>query len=210
MKRQQLLIATHNPAKKQELREGFASAFVETRHGTSLLTLDDLHISADSEETGKTFFENARLKARYFVMLSGLPTVADDGGIEIDILNGKPGIHSKRWLGYDAADDEMIQYTLKKLHNVPYEKRTAQFTVFLHYYNPITHFEASVSESLKGHIALSASGQAKIGFPYRALFIVDEYNKYYDELTKTEHSAVNHRLKAIKKLIPFIKKDLLQ
>jgi XTP/dITP diphosphohydrolase len=202
-----LLLATHNPAKKQELAEGFFSII---HSGIKLASLDDLHIKNDPEETGKTFLENARLKAKYFSQLTNLPTVADDGGIEIDVLNGQPGVHSKRWLGRVATDKEMIAYTLEQLKNSEPEKRGAQFTVCLYYYNPLTGFETSVSESLRGHIASSPSGKARIGFPYRALFIVDQYNKYYDELTTQEHADVNHRLKAIKKLIPFIKEDLLQ
>ncbi|MFH0773246.1 MAG: non-canonical purine NTP pyrophosphatase [bacterium] len=203
----QLLIATHNPAKKQELGRGFGSLISRQ---LKLLFLDDLHISSDMEETGKTFEENARLKARYFAHLSRLATVADDGGIEIDVLQGEPGIHSKRWLGREAADTELIAHTLKKLNNVPPVMRTAQFTVCLAYYNPATGFQMVKTESVRGRIALSPSKHACKGFPYRALFIVDTYNKYYDELTEQEHNFVNHRLKAVHKLIPFIKGDLLQ
>ena len=202
-----LLIATHNPAKKEELMGGFMLSFVQTGHAPSLQTLDDLHISADPEETGKTFLENARLKAKYFAKKSNLPTVADDGGIEIDVLNGEPGVHSKRWLGKDATDAELINHTLKKLQNVPDEKRNAQFTVCLYYFNPLTRYETSITESLRGYISHSPSGKARKGFPYRALFIVDECNKYYDELTQAEHHVINHRLKAIQKLIPLIQKD---
>ena len=205
-----LLIATHNPAKKEELRQGFSYLSVETGHDLSLQFLDHLHISADPKETGNTFLENARLKSHYFANLSHLPTVADDGGIEIDILNGEPGVHSKRWLGRDASDAELIQYTLVQLKDIPVEKRSAQFTTCLYYYNPRTGFETSITESLKGHIALHSSNLAINGFPYRALFIVDKYNKYYDELTEKEHHDINHRLRAIQKLIPFIKEDLLQ
>jgi XTP/dITP diphosphohydrolase len=202
-----LLIATHNPAKKRELGFGFSSLLSQK---INLLSLDDVHITLDPEETGKTFLDNARLKAEYFAKLSHLPTVADDGGIEINILNGQPGVHSKRWLGRNASDEEMIAFTLAKLKDVPLKKRTAQFTVCLYYYNPVTKFAISVTESLEGHIALSPSGFSRKGFPYRALFIVDRYNKYYDELTEQEHRLVNHRLKAVEKLTPFIKKDLLQ
>ncbi|PIV08667.1 non-canonical purine NTP pyrophosphatase [Candidatus Roizmanbacteria bacterium CG17_big_fil_post_rev_8_21_14_2_50_39_7] len=205
-----LLIATHNPAKKEELKEGFQSFFVQTGHAPSLQTLDDLHITADPEETGKTFYENARLKAHYFATESKLPTVADDGGIEIDILNGEPGVHSKRWLGRDASDTELIEFTLQQLKNIPIEKRSAQFTTCLYYHNPHTGFETSITESLRGHIALHPSNLATNGFPYRALFIVDEYSKYYDELTAQEHHDINHRVQAVQKLIPFIKEDLLQ
>ncbi len=203
----QLLIATHNPAKKQELREGFS---LLASKGTTLLFLDDLHITQDPEETGKTFLENARLKANYFANLSGLPTISDDGGIEINILNGEPGIHSKRWLGREASDEELISHTLEKLKDIPFKKRTAKFTVCLYYINPTSQFEATVTESLKGKIALSPSGKARKGFPYRALFIVDTYNKQYDELSVEEHTAVNHRMKAVQNLIPLVKQDLLQ
>ncbi len=202
-----LLIATHNPAKKRELGEGFVSLIPS---GVKFLSLDDLRIKNDPKETGKTFLENARLKAHYFAKLSNLPTVADDGGIEIDALAGKPGVHSKRWLGRDATDKEMIDYTMQQLRDIPVQKRTAQFTVCLYYYNPLTGFETSVTEYIKGHISSVASDLARKGFPYRAVFIVDTYNKYYDELSGEEHAAVNHRLKAVKKLTPFIKEDLLQ
>jgi len=204
---QKLLIATHNPAKKQELRFGFSS---DLSSKVNLLFLDDLKIKNDPEETGKTFFDNAKLKAEYFSSLANLPTIADDGGIEIDILNGEPGVHSKRWLGRDATDSEMIQYTLERLDGIPIQKRTAKFTVCLYYHNPLSGFSKSISESLTGHIAFSPSGLAQKGFPYRALFIVSQYDKYYDELTNEEHHAANHRLRALRKLIPFINKDLLQ
>ena len=207
MKTSQLLIATHNPAKKQELREGFLT-LLSNGNAWELLSLDDLHISADLEETGKTFFDNAQLKAKYFAQISGVPTVADDGGIEIDALLGEPGVHSKRWLGYDATDDEMIAYTLRKLEAIPQEKRKAHLTVCLYYINPLTGFETSVTESIEGEIALSPSSNAIHGFPYRALFIVSKYGKYYDELSRLEHDSINHRLRAVKKLCPIIEKDL--
>ena len=197
---QKLLLATHNPAKKQELKEGFMAFFVETGHAPSLQTLDDLHITADPEETGKTFLENAQLKAEYFAKLSGLPTIADDGGIEIDALGGEPGIHSKRWLGRDATDQELIENTLLRLKDIPFEKRTAHFRIVLYYYNPLTKISCNTSASLDGKIALRVGPDAKKGFPYRALFIVDAYNKYYDELTEQEHRAVNHRLLAVQKM----------
>jgi XTP/dITP diphosphohydrolase len=203
----QLLIATHNPAKKEELKNAF---FPLTQSGLHLTSLDDVKISLDPEETGQTFIENARLKAHFFADLSKLPVVADDGGIEIDALDGKPGVHSKRWLGRDASDAEMISYTIEKLKDVPLEKRIAHFTVCLYYYNPLTGFETSITQSVDGHISTTPSGFARKGFPYRALFIVDKFNKYYDELSLEEHHAINHRIQAVRNLIPFIKKDLLQ
>lgn len=202
-----LLIATHNPAKKDELRHGFSS-LVES--GINLVFLDDLHITADPEETGTTFLDNAKLKAEYFAAISHLPTIADDGGIEIDVLNGEPGVHSKRWLGRDADDNELITHTLARLRDVPMEKRTAHFRIVLYYHNPLTGKGASSPAALDGRIALAVGPDAKKGFPYRSLFVVDKYDKYYDELNEAEHTSVNHRLLAAQKLIPLVKKDLLQ
>lgn len=202
-----LLIATHNPAKKDELRHGFSSL---VGSGINLVFLDDLHITADPEETGVTFLDNARLKAEYFAALSHLPTIADDGGIEIDVLGGEPGVHSKRWLGRDANDNELIKYTLSRLQNVPMEKRTAHFKITLYYHNPLSGTSDATTASLDGRIALAVGPDAKKGFPYRSLFIVDRFDKYYDELNEVEHRSVNHRLLAVQKLIPLVKKDLLQ
>lgn len=202
-----LLIATHNPAKKTELREGFLPL---EKEGISLLFLDDLNIAEDPEESGKTFEENAKLKSEYFARLSGLPTVADDGGIMIDALNGEPGVHSKRWLGRTASDHELVAYTLKKLHAVPMQQRTARFHIALWYTNPTKHTHQLTTTVLKGSIATQVGPNAKRGFPYRSLFIVDQFKKYYDELSTAEHRIVNHRLRAVQKLIPNILNDLIQ
>lgn len=205
----QLLIATHNPAKKQELQEGFMS-LVGNNHRCSLQFLDDLHITNDPEETGKTFEENARLKAKYYGDLSGILTISDDGGIIIPSLNNEPGVNSKRWMGREASDKELIEYTLKRLKGKRGKERVAYFQTCICIYNPLTKKTMCSEEKIHGHIAEKPSNRATDGFPYRALFIVDQYDKYYDELTKKEHHTVNHRLKAVKKLTPFIKKDLLQ
>lgn len=203
----QLLIATHNPAKKKELKNGFAPLL---KSDVSLVFLDDLNIENEPEETGKTFSENAQLKAMYFSHISHLPTVADDGGITIDVLNGEPGVHSKRWLGREASDSELMEYTLKRLHGIPEEKRKCKLTLCLHYFNPFRNTHLEVIKSIEGHIAHHSGGLVRPGFPYRALFIVDMFNKFYDELAHEEHDQVNHRLLAVKELAPLITHDLLQ
>lgn len=202
-----IVLATHNPAKKTELREGFLPL---EKKGIQLLFLDDLHILEDPEETGKTFEENARLKSEFFAQLTGLPTVADDGGIMIDALGGEPGVHSKRWLGRTATDEELVTHTITKLSGVPLEQRTARFHIALWYSNPIKSTHHLSTADLRGRIALHVGPDAKQGFPYRSLFIVDRFNKYYDELSESEHKKANHRLKAIDQLIPFIVNDLIQ
>lgn len=200
----QVLLATHNKAKLAELMLG---AMKLKEKGWGVLSLNDLKIKADPEETGKTFEDNSILKAKYYGHLTGLPTIADDGGLLIDILNGEPGVKSKRWLGYDASDEELIAYTLKRLKGLAKNKRTAYLQTSLCFYNPQTKEMIIKKKRIKGYIALQPSGRPTQGYPYRALFVVKKYNKYYDELTDEEHRVINHRLKALDWLVEKIIKS---
>lgn len=199
-----LLIATHNKAKLAELKSGIKPL---VKKGVKILSLNDLKINEEPEEAGKTFEENARLKAKFYSEKSGLPTLADDGGLIIPSLNNEPGVKSRRWLGYDATDEELIKYTLKKLRGFTKENRVAYLKVCLCFYNGIFVCE---EEKIIGHIAEIPSNKRNEGYPFRALFIVDKFNKFYDELTNEEHKSVNHRLKALKKLIRKIKQYLIE
>src|SRR3989338_653093 len=127
-----LLIATKNPGKAREITEflgNSAGRRIET------VSLKDLSNAPDVEEIGKTFEENAILKAKKYFEWSGIPTVADDSGLEIDYLNGEPGIKSRRWLGYEMTDRQMIDTALKKLKGVPIERRTAHLVAIGAYYD---------------------------------------------------------------------------
>lgn len=197
----QILIATHNPAKRDELAQVFATFLPDA---LTFVTLSDVGITDDVEETGTTFLENAILKAETYARLSGLPTIADDGGICIAALNGAPGVHSKRWMGRTARDEELIDYCLLQLKPYKSQKeRSAYFEVVLAFcenpsatashHNPFIH---TASARVEGHIATRPYGTVVAGFPYRALMIVDAYDRYYDELTPEQHQAINHRYKA--------------
>jgi XTP/dITP diphosphohydrolase len=193
-----LLIATHNPAKLMELKKVIKPLI---NRNLEIISLEDLHLNQEPEETGKTFKENALLKAKYFAVLSNLPTLADDGGLTIDSLNGEPGVKSKRWLGYDATDEELINYTLERLSDCPPSKRNAALEVCLCFYDPKTKHTLFAEEKIQGFIALKTSKKRIKGYPFRSLFIVEEFNKYYDELTDQEHEKINHRHKAAKELV---------
>ena len=193
-----LLIATHNPAKFQELKLGLKTL---THQGIKILSLNDLKIKNCPKETGGTFEENAILKAKFYANLTHLPTIADDGGLIIPALNNEPGVISRRWLGYEAGDEELIEYTLKRLKNYLIERREAYLQVCLCFYNPETKTIFYEQNKIKGHIALHPSPKRIKGYPFRALFIVDKFNKYYDELTDEEHEEINHRLKTIRTLL---------
>ncbi len=203
----QILLATHNKAKLSELKLGIKQLEYK---GYNIVTLADLHIHQDPEETGTTFEENALLKARFYSNIARIPTIADDGGLLIPSLNNEPGVKSKRWMGKNASDNELISYTLHKMSAFSSSQRIAYLETSLCFVNPKTGYIATQSARIKGSIAEVPSGKPTQGYPYRALFIVKKYNKYYDELTESEHLNINHRLKALKQLIQKIKTDLLQ
>lgn len=193
-----LLIATHNKAKLGELMMGMKKL---SDQGVKILSLNDLHIAEDPEETGKTFEENAKLKALFYGKLTGIPTIADDGGLLIEILDGAPGIKSKRWLGREASDLELIEYTLKRLEGLSQEKRVAYLETSLCFFDPQSKIMLNKQERIKGYIAEKQSGRPTLGYPYRALFVIEKWGKYYDELTEDEHHAISHRLKALRWIV---------
>ena len=200
-----LLVATTNPGKLAELR-GFLSDVPVT-----LVSLADVGITDSVEETGKTFEENAILKAKFYAQKSGLPTLADDGGIEIDVLGGEPGVHSHRWIHKDREDEdeELIQHALLRLKDVPKEKRGAQLHLVVAFATP--DGKAYTSEGIiRGMIPLVAAPYRRKGFPYRSLLYLPQLKKFYnhDELTEEENEQYNHRKMAVEQLKPIIRKEL--
>ncbi len=168
-----------------------------------IVTLRELGITDDPEETGATFEDNALLKARYYFDKMGIPALADDGGVEIDALGGAPGVHSRRWMGRVASDQELIDYTLEQMKDVAPPNRMARFSIALCFY-PNAANSMIVKDSTLGYVATQAHITPEEGFPYRALFVVEQFNKLYDELTPVQHKQVNHRDKALAQLAPHI------
>ena len=195
-----LLIATKNPGKVFEYKAILKDLPLK------IVTLGDLNIKTGVEEDGKTFEENAIKKVKFYSKLSGLPTIAEDGGIEIDYLNGKPGVRSRRWPGHEASDKELINLTLKKLKGVPLEKRGAQLRVVAAL--AIDNKIETSGAVLKGIILEKSIKKIIPGYPFRSLFYVPEAKKIFAEMTGEERKSVGQRRKAIKKLLPIIKKYL--
>lgn len=202
-----ILIATHNPGKLEELQKGL---LILKNKGYKIVSLKELSVHEEPEETGSTFQENSLLKAKFYANLTGYLTIADDGGLGIQILNGEPGVKSRRWKGYDATDEELIQYTLEKLKNHRENNRLAYLQTCVTFYDPKTKTELSETEQVDGYISEIASKKRIVGYPFRALFIIKKFNKYYDDLTEKEHEEINHRLKAVKRLAKKIESYLLQ
>lgn len=200
-----LLIATRNPGKLQEL-SGFLSDLPLV-----IVSLQDLGILQDVDETGKTYKENSVKKAIFYAKKSGLPTIADDGGIEIDALHGGPGILSRRFFGKDgqeATDQEIIDAMHKVVKKLPENKRGAMFKTVVTLALP-SGKSFSVTEKTYGILREPYLKLLK-GYPYRSFFYLPEIKKYYheSELSEKEQKLYNHRYKAIVKLKPVIEKVL--
>lgn len=190
-----IVIGSRNKAKVKEIEW----ALEELKNfGFLILNLDNFNIYETVEEKGNDFKDNAFIKAEFYFRKTGLPVITDDGGLIIPYLNNEPGVKSRRWLGYEASDEELITYTLERLKNARGNERLAYLTTTLCYYDGKNLFFAE--ERIRGFIAPKPSEKRIEGYPYRALFIVEKFNKYYDELTEEEHLEVNHRLKALKHL----------
>ena len=179
-----ILIATKNPGKAREMKTFLGNGF-------EIVSLTDLPNAPDIEENGNTFEENALLKARFYFDWSGVPSIADDAGLEIDYLNGEPGVLSRRWPGYEATDEELIETALKKLNGVPKENRTARLrTVGLYYDGKQT---LSRTASVEGYITEDYCGHCEKGYPFRSIFWIPKFKKLYQDLTHEEHEQINHR-----------------
>lgn len=200
-----LLISTSNEAKKIEMKQALLPL---VKKGVKLYTLNDFPIVGEPVESGSTFEENAKIKAQFYANQAKIPTLADDGGLMIDALNGAPGVMSRRWPGYEATDRELIDFALDKMKSIPKEKRTAQLRACICFYNPSTVEFVTNEQGIEGTISEKPTTYDTNGYPYRALFIVKKFNTFYDGLTPEEHQKINHRLKAIQQLIPVILKNV--
>lgn len=192
-----LLIGTSNPGKAAELA-GYIGEL-----GFEIVTLDDLDINP-VEETGETFEENAVLKAKAYCAASGLPTLADDAGLEVDALGGAPGVRTHRWLGDDVTDLKLFVAILDRLRGVPTPKRTARLKAVLALAKP-DGTVVTVARSAEGHIVEENEARAdKIipGYPFKSLLYIDALGKLYCDLTEEEHRLHNHRAQAIRDLLP--------
>lgn len=190
------MIATHNVAKLKELKQFLAPLLPRA----DLVSLSDLNIIDEPEETGETFFENAKLKAEYYAKLSNLPTLSDDGGLVIDSLNGEPGVHSNRWVGHRGTDHELIEYCLKRMRKIPKDQRQARFEACLYYVDPNLNKHLFEEGVIEGSISEKASKKVEKGYPYRSVFKVARFGKFYTDLTADEHNQINHRFQALKRL----------
>ena len=186
-----LLIATTNAGKVRELAGLLA--------GLPFEVIGLREVGRDIpvvEETGLTFGENALLKAKYYHRMTGLLSLADDSGLEVDYLDGAPGIYSARFAGEDASDDDRVSLLLEKLEGVPPAQRTARFccSIAISGTGPEGPFSRVFDATSEGQISTERRGMG--GFGYDPVFIDPESGHTYAELSREIKSSISHRGKA--------------
>jgi XTP/dITP diphosphohydrolase len=192
---QRILIATHNPGKVTEYAQLMSELPVRA------ISLDEAGITMSVDETGSTFEENARLKAVGYAEASGLLTLADDSGLEVDALGGEPGINSARYSGPDATDSDRYYLVLQKLEGVPPHQRAARFRCAIALATP--GGEVYIGEGVvEGMIASAPRGD--FGFGYDPIFFLPEYGATMAELRSTFKNAISHRARAFQAVLPHL------
>ena len=189
----ELVLASDNSGKLRELSALLSGA------GFSVVGQGALGV-IPAEETGQTFVENAILKARNAAEQTGRPAIADDSGIEVDALDGAPGVYSARFAGPGASDDNNLAKLLSQLAGVPFEERRARFRCLMVALRRADDPAPLICEGTwKGYIAASASGEN--GFGYDPVFWVPEENCTAAELSPSTKNTLSHRAKALKLLV---------
>jgi XTP/dITP diphosphohydrolase len=183
-----LLLATTSSGKLREQREALEGL------GLEIVSLGELPALEPPDETGATFRENARLKALYYHRALGVPTVAEDAGLEVDALGGLPGVHSARWLGAETPYEVKNARLLEILLDVSEEDRAARYVSAAAFADE-GEIAFECEATCEGRIALEPRGVA--GFGYDAIFYYPPLGKTMAELSPQEKNAVSHRGKAM-------------
>ena len=196
----ELLLATRNESKVSEIRDLLSELPLE------VLSLQDIGFNRILEETGTTLEENALLKARAVFQELGRPVLADDSGLEVQALEGAPGVYSSRFAGPEATDEENNQQLLERMKGLPREERRAQFRTVLALILPGE--EPYLLEGrCEGYIACSASGD--YGFGYDPLFVIPEYEQTFAQLGPEIKNNISHRARALEKLKDLLKSEII-
>lgn len=192
-----VVLATNNPKKLVELRRVVEHAGLNLE----VLSLADVEPYPEPEETERTFEGNALIKAREAARHSGIASVADDSGLEVDELNGMPGVRSSRWAGPMCDDDENNELLLAQLHGVPADRRTARFRCALALVAPDGE-ERIWHGTMEGHIAEAPMGDN--GFGYDPLFIPVGGTHTSAQMSPEDKDAISHRGEAVRAFVAWL------
>ncbi|MCI9625871.1 MAG: RdgB/HAM1 family non-canonical purine NTP pyrophosphatase [Clostridia bacterium] len=183
---EKVVLASNNAGKLREFREILEGLF-------EIVSLRELGLEADPEETGSSFAENARIKAEYSCRLSGLPALADDSGLEVDALGGAPGIYSARYA--PGTDADRVVKLLQDMENV--EKRTARFVSVVALVYPDGR-QVTARGTCEGVITRQPQGAG--GFGYDPIFLPDGYDQTFGLLSAETKNSISHRGRAVRAL----------
>ena len=186
----QIVLATHNKGKMSEINNLLSSSY-------EVLTLNHFPNIKEIPETGKTLKENAFIKARTVFEMTGLPSLADDTGLEVESLGGDPGVYSARYAGEQASYQDNCEKLLKNMMRVPKEDREAKFRTVIAYKDD--NRELSCDGSVKGEIAQSPKGS--FGFGYDSVFYYPPLEKTFAELSEEVKNSISHRGRALRKFL---------
>ena len=190
-----IVLASHNRNKAQEIQMLLGNQF----H----VILQQAFDIPPIEETGSTFEENALLKAKKVYDIIGLPVIGDDSGLEVVALNNQPGVYSSRFAGDNASDDDNIDKLLRKMHNMPTEKRTAKFRCVVAFLGTSSDDQPVFFEGeWAGYIAKERRG--KNGFGYDPVFVDLQSNLTAAELESDQKNKISHRAKAVQSLKSYL------
>ncbi|MBO1032113.1 RdgB/HAM1 family non-canonical purine NTP pyrophosphatase [Tessaracoccus sp. SD287] len=194
-----VVLASHNAAKLAEMRRLFAAAEL----GMRVVSLDDFPESTPPAETGDTFAENALIKARAAARLTGLPALADDSGIEVDVLNGMPGVRSARWAGPAGDDQANLELLLRQVDDVAAERRQARFVCAMAHVD-VDGTELVTTGVWPGSLATEPAGSH--GFGYDPIFIPADSPLTSAQLTPEQKDSQSHRARAAAAMIEALRR----
>ena len=191
-----LVIATHNEDKLKEIQ-----TYLES-FSFNVLSLNKYPEIGEIIEDGKTLLDNALIKAREVFDKTGLPTISDDTGLEVDGLDGKPGVYSARYAGEECTYLDNVEKLLTDMKKIPIPNRTAQFKTVMVFKDK--NQELIVEGVVKGLISRELKGDN--GFGYDPIFFVPELGKTFGEMSAIEKNKISHRGNALRNLVDSLKK----
>jgi XTP/dITP diphosphohydrolase len=193
-----IVIATHNPDKKKEIMIALHEL------GVNILSLDNFPEIGEIEETGSTLLENSLIKARTVSAITGIPAIADDTGLEVDALNGAPGIYSARYAGINVSYEDNVRKLLSEMSSTDMDSRTARFRTVVSYHS--SNKELWTEGVIEGSITMGAIGTG--GFGYDPVFRVKQTGKTFAEMTSREKNKISHRGVALEKMCKLLKENI--
>jgi XTP/dITP diphosphohydrolase len=193
-----IVLATRNTGKIREFNK-----LIDSIPNVEIVGLDAFPSVSEVEETGATFAENARLKATTYGLMCGLHAIADDSGLEVAALEGRPGVYSARYAGADSKYDAKIRHLLAEIEKSNSEDRKARFVAHIAFAEPDGQIVFEAEGVCKGTIAREPRGTN--GFGYDPIFIPDSYDQTFGELSDEVKKEISHRARATRKIMRFLR-----